>query len=329
MQDIHSSLRQWDLFSHFRDADIRAVSLCVARRHYPDGAEVVRQNDMTSDAYFIETGMVRIQRETNYGLYILAQLESGELFGEASYIDRLGRSGDVVTVGVTELLVFNPAVLSELTREDQQLDLALHWTFWRSLSDKLRSANEHLVRFFTDGKIQAASAPVSPRADGDAYQVGIAAKRRLFEEQKLSTMEIHFLSSLSREKKFASGEVIFREGETAEGMYVVLEGQVRISKDIPGAGEEALAFLERGDYFGEMALIDRRPRSADARAHTGGAVVLAIPNEVVEGILDIRSRVSSLRLLKLLCSLVTKRLREIDEKIIGWFMLSGGGDEMG
>ena len=64
-------------------------------------------------------------------------------------------------------------------------------------------------------------------------------------------------------------------------MYVVLEGRVMISKYIPGAGEEALAFLERGDYFGEMALIDNQPRSADAKAHDGGAVVLAIPRDVL------------------------------------------------
>ena len=54
-------------------------------------------------------------------------------------------------------------------------------------------------------------------------------------------------------------------------MYVVLEGRVMISKRIPGAGEDALAFLERGDYFGEMALIDDENRSASATAHDDGA----------------------------------------------------------
>jgi hypothetical protein len=72
-----------------------------------------------------------------------------------------------------------------------------------------------------------------------------------------------------------------------------------------------------------MALIDGAPRSAQARAHDGGAVVLAIPGEVVNGILDVR-KVSSLALLKILCALVTKRLRELDDKIVGWYILSGG-----
>ena len=104
----------------------------------------------------------------------------------------------------------------------------------------------------------------------------------------------------------------------------VVDGRVRIGKQIPGAGEEALAFMERGDWFGEMALIDNQPRSAEATAHDGGAVVLAVPRDVVAGLLDIK-KVSSLRLLRILCGLVAKRLREIDDKLVGWFILAGGG----
>jgi hypothetical protein len=52
-------------------------------------------------------------------------------------------------------------------------------------------------------------------------------------------------------------------------------------------------------------------------------VVLAIPRNVLEGILDIH-KVSSLRLLNILCNLVTSRLREIDDKVITWFILAGG-----
>ena len=81
--------------------------------------------------------------------------------------------------------------------------------------------------------------------------------------------------------------------------------------------------MGRGAFFGEMALIDQKPRSADARAHDDGAVVLAIPSAVLKNILDPR-KVSSIRLLKLLCDLVAKRLREIDDKLASWFIFSGG-----
>ena len=97
----------------------------------------------------------------------------------------------------------------------------------------------------------------------------------------------------------------------------------RLQQLLVGAGDEALAFLERGDYFGEMALIDRQPRSADARAHGDGAVVLTISAEVLEGILDIQ-KVSSLRLLRLLCRIIAKRLRQIDDKLVGWYIFNAG-----
>ena len=83
-------------------------------------------------------------------------------------------------------------------------------------------------------------------------------------------MEINFLTSLSKEKKYGPNQVIFREGEMGNEMYVVLEGRVMISKFIPGAGEEALAFLERGGYFGEMALIDNEPALGRRQGPRGG-----------------------------------------------------------
>lgn len=63
------------------------------------------------------------------------------------------------------------------------------------------------------------------------------------------------------------GALIFAEGAVGDKVYLIIEGAVRISRQVPGMGEEALAVLKAGDYFGEMALIDDFPRSADARAH--------------------------------------------------------------
>ena len=125
---------------------------------------------------------------------------------------------------------------------------------------------------------------------------------------------------MSTEKRLAPGEILFREGDVGDQLYVVLDGRVEIRKDLRVASEDALAVMERGDYFGEMALIDRKPRSAAARAHAEGAVVLAIPSQVLSNILD-PDKVSSLRLLKLLCGLVAKRLREINNRLIASFIL--------
>jgi CRP-like cAMP-binding protein len=317
-------LRAWDGFSHFTDAQLERLATCVSRSHFPDGAAVLRQGDPTQEAYVVEAGGVAIQRQTPYGEFCLATLGPGDLFGETSFVDGGERSGDAITLGGADLLALNPVAVRALVEDDPPLHLALYWSFWKSLSSKLRRTNERLTRFFSEtGASPAAIDPPAAAVEAAAFHVGVRDKRRVFEEQRLSGLEINFLASLSKEQKLAGGETIFREGDAGEAMYVVHDGRVMISKFIPGAGEEALAFLERGDYFGEMALIDNQPRSADAKADAGGAVVLAIPREVVEGILDIR-KVSSLRLLKLLCSLVARRLRELDEKIVGWYIIGGG-----
>lgn len=318
-------LRKWDAFSHFTNAQLASLEGCAAVAKYAEGATVLTEGASGAEAFLIDSGKVRIQRSTPYGHYTLADLGPGDLFGETAFIDQDTRSGDAVALDPTQLLGFDPAALRNLLRDDQRLALAFYWTFWKSLSKKLRRTNFRLEQFFTrSGQSTIPSGPAPPPGGDADFRVDLASKRKLFEEQRLSGLEINFLTSLSQERKLAPDEVLFNEGDPGDDMYVVLEGRIMIYKNIPGGGEEALAFLERGDYFGEMALFDREPRSADAKADEGGAVVLSISREVLSGILDI-GKPSSLRLLKLLCSLVAKRLRELDDKLVGWFILAGGG----
>ncbi len=63
----------------------------------------------------------------------------------------------------------------------------------------------------------------------------------------------------------ADGEGIVREGDVGHDMFIVQSGQVRISKR-KNHGEVVLATLDRGDFFGEMSLLESLPREATARA---------------------------------------------------------------
>jgi CRP-like cAMP-binding protein len=69
------------------------------------------------------------------------------------------------------------------------------------------------------------------------------------------------------EEAYKSGATIFSEGTPGDKFYLVVEGAVRISRIVPGMGEEALAVLRPGNYFGEMSLIDDAPRSATVVCH--------------------------------------------------------------
>ncbi len=313
-----------DAFSHFSEEHLSLLDSCASTHSLPAGAELFREGEGSFAIHGVFRGRLRVQRSTSFGPLVLSRLEAGALLGDCEFVDRKARFGAAVAESEVELITLDPARLEELAKRDRAFDLAVAWALWKSLSAQLRLANARLAAFFgKSAQPRAGGQQSQDEHGGDGFRVDMGTKRSLFQEQKLSSMEINFLASLSREEKFGPGEVIFHEGDEGDKMYVVLDGQVMISTFIPGAGEEALAFLDRGTYFGEMALIDSEPRSAEAKAHSGGAIVLAIPREVVSGILDI-NKVSSVRLLKLLCSLVAQRLRESDEKLLGWHLLAGG-----
>jgi CRP-like cAMP-binding protein len=322
---IADRLARAPMFSHFQRPQLEELADLVEERRVPAESFVMRQGDTSRDAFLIEKGGVRIQRSTPYGNYALAVLASGDLFGEASFVDDAERSGDAWASSEVLLLAFTPERVQPALDDDPRLATAFYWTCWRSLSSKLRRTNDKLARFFASGAPAAARRAGTERPATGGFRVDLRTKRDLFTEQRLSSLEINLLSTLSKERQLRAGETLFREGDPGDAMYIVLQGRVRISKQIPGAGEEALAILERGDYFGEMALIDRQPRSADAVAHDGEAVVLSIPKMVVEQLLDMH-KISSVRLLRILCGLVAQRLREIDDKLVGWYILSGGSD---
>ncbi len=64
----------------------------------------------------------------------------------------------------------------------------------------------------------------------------------------------------------AIGEVIFREGDEANAMYVVLAGEVEVTKASRNGVDARVAMLGPGDWFGEMSIVDIQPRSATVRA---------------------------------------------------------------
>ncbi len=148
----------------------------------------------------------------------------------------------------------------------------------------------------------------------------ILKKVHLFES--LSVHELEKIEKISRMEAFGRDSVIFKEGEPGDRCYVITNGDVRISKFIPNIGEEALAVLKPGDYFGEMALIDNFPRSAHAIANTDVAV-LAISKTELDKIL-IMDRELGYKLLWAFTKTLSKRLRETNEKMAGFLAMSGG-----
>ena len=71
-----------------------------------------------------------------------------------------------------------------------------------------------------------------------------------------------------RREHFEPNETIFREGDLGDSLYIILDGEVEITRDAPGQSDVPLARLGRGECFGEMGLVRQMPRSATVRTVT-------------------------------------------------------------
>ncbi len=109
-------------------------------------------------------------------------------------------------------------------------------------------------------------------------------------------------------KIYHDGEVIFKEGEKGEMMYVIQAGKVRITRDSP-SGNLTLGVLESGEIFGEMALFDRLPRSATAVA-SGDARILSVDRKKLFPTIS-----KDPTLLFKILETMSQRIRRLDDEI--------------
>ncbi len=120
------------------------------------------------------------------------------------------------------------------------------------------------------------------------------------------------LASIGDEASFKKSDYVFRQDDIGDTVYMVLEGAVRISKEVPGMGEEALAVIRPGEAFGEMALIEDIPCSADAIAHEQCRLYV-VKKEELEDLLFV-DRDLAYEFLWKMVRLLSGRLRETTNK---------------
>ncbi len=106
--------------------------------------------------------------------------------------------------------------------------------------------------------------------------------------------------------RFADGEVIFREGEPGDKMYVIQEGAVEISSALEGV-RTIVCQLDKGQFFGEMALLEQLPRVATATARGDTRVMVLDRESILRRVKEDPHMV--LTLLRSLCT----RVRSLNE----------------
>ncbi|WP_257445997.1 cyclic nucleotide-binding domain-containing protein [Archangium lipolyticum] len=230
------TLPQIPLFSDLpRDAFIALFERCPLRR-VPEGATIIEQGTRGDAFYVLCAGRVRVLRRIGAEQRELATLGEGAFFGEMALLSGSPRSASVVSASEeTQVLELSAPVLADLARRFPPVAKALRrFCRQRLLSDVVNT-----------------SALFQPFGRKD--------RRELVER--------------FRAREVRRGDVIIHEGHQVDGLYVVLSGEVGVSK-----GGKPLAQLREGELFGEMSLLQKTPATATVTAARNTSL-LRLPRE--------------------------------------------------
>ncbi len=126
----------------------------------------------------------------------------------------------------------------------------------------------------------------------------------------ISDNDIRTISKSFKEESFPANTVIFNENTRGEKLYLILEGSVKVSKIIKNGIETQLAILGKGEFFGEMELVEDQPRSARTTA-IENTIVAGIAKHDFDNLIK-TNHVVTLNLLKA----TSRRLRSTDQTVV-------------
>ncbi|MBA4147351.1 MAG: cyclic nucleotide-binding domain-containing protein [Verrucomicrobia bacterium] len=184
------------------------------------------------------------------------------------------QAGSGYKIWAVDGVVYGPVELPTMAEwiQDDRI-LADTWVFVEAKDTWLKASQvDDLVCHFR----AKAGATAAPRILG----FSLGALRRIKILGGLSDHQIERFAQLMEERSAKQWEQIFKQGEPGDAMYLVMEGELRVRLMI-GGKETVLTTLGAGEFFGEMALFDSGPRSADVLANKE-SILLKVSRENFE-----------------------------------------------
>ncbi|MDX2193460.1 MAG: peptidase domain-containing ABC transporter [Gemmatimonadales bacterium] len=245
--DDRAPLRDLPLLRFLSEEGRDAVVAAFEPVTYRFGQVLVREGDAADALYVIAQGRARVVKAGEGGAEVpLNRLGPGDLFGEAALLGGGTRSATVRASGDVQAWRLDAAAFAALVAARPELG---QWL-------ELQARHRELHNFF----LQFTAFRVLPPD----------ALARLLEG--LEPVRVR------------AGEVVVRAGDPPGAMYIVQEGQLRAFVEEDGR-RRYLAFLRRGDWFGELSVFKDQPRAATVEAYRDG-VLLALTREAFRRLLD-------------------------------------------
>jgi CRP/FNR family cyclic AMP-dependent transcriptional regulator len=129
----------------------------------------------------------------------------------------------------------------------------------------------------------------------------------------LSPRELKEVASIVHRREYRSGEPVFYQGDPGLGMYIIQDGEVSITIAGKDGHQRELVTLGEGDFFGELALLDESPRSANAVCKTDCMLIGFFRPDLFE-LIEKKASLGIKIVLKL-SEIVAMRLRNTDKEL--------------
>jgi len=133
----------------------------------------------------------------------------------------------------------------------------------------------------------------------------------------LNDEQLEHIIRIAQRRTFAPGTVLFQEKEPGHTFYVILTGSIKIYTKSAAGAEKVLSLLNAGESFGELALLDGRPRSASAQA-LEATTMLELSSQAFLELLEVHFDITR-GILTELC----RRLRQTNEQVNDLTFLDG------
>ncbi|MEL6547868.1 MAG: cyclic nucleotide-binding domain-containing protein, partial [Myxococcota bacterium] len=228
------SLPPIPLFSFLQEDAFEGVLNSLQLRRFVDGQAIIKEGDAGDSFFILVEGNVSVTRVADGRTINLAQLRPGAVFGEMALISNAPRSATVTAQGDCDLV--------ELKRSD--LEAQAHQL--ASVTQALRQFTQE--RFLNN--LTATSAIFKPFPRSVRNEI---VKR--FQDFPVDP-----------------GDELIGEGEEGQGLFLVLKGQIRVTKR-DNDEDIQLAILKEGDVFGEISLINDQPTTASCTAKSRGQLL--------------------------------------------------------
>ena len=273
-----------------------------AKRYDKDDI-ICEQDTIGEEMYLIKEGEANVFINDSP----LAVLGPGEIFGEISLFYNVKRTATIKAAkDGTFLGILTRGEFENLLKRSEPFTYDLIYRLYNILPDRLRNLND---------KYRMAIDALKLIIDGEEVE-----KTLLSYAMKEKRPELGFFHGLTPEesreifkdlKEYDEGQLIFAEGDIADGAYYIVEGMVKAITFSSDYKEIELGEIAQGEVFGELALIDNKARSASVLTITPCKLAF-IDNKAFNDFMESRSELS-FRLMGFICLSIFWRILRLDK----------------